>query len=193
MNSIGENQYYPKIKDKVVKICQENNWSVVSTHLLKTVDWVEKLRPDADEGLLIAAVSHDIERIYKDKDSYLGSDLTGKSEAERKKYHQEKSAEIVARLLEEEDAPAELIDRVKMLVSKHEVGGNVDQNLLMDADSISFLENNVEFFVNEMVRAMGKEKVKWKFDWMFNRIVSPEAKKIARPMCDKAINLLESK
>lgn len=78
-----------------------------------------------------------------------------------------------------------------MLVSKHEVGGNDDQNLLKDADSISFFENNVDHFVNKKVGETSKEKVKDKFEWMFNRISSEKAKQIARPWYEEAIKKLK--
>ncbi len=46
-----------------------------------------------------------------------------------------------------------------MLVSKHEVGGNEDQNLLKDADSISFFENQVGHFLSKQTAETGKEKL----------------------------------
>ena len=73
-----------------------------------------------------------------------------------------------------------------MLVSKHEIGGNDDQNLLKDADSISFFENNVEYFVGRTVSETGKEKVKDKFDWMYNRMTSEKAKQFARQLYAEA-------
>jgi len=78
-----------------------------------------------------------------------------------------------------------------MLISKHEEGGNDDQNLLKDADSISFFENNVPLFLTKHVSEVGKEKVKEKFDWMFNRITSEKAKQIARQWYEEAIKKLD--
>ena len=37
-----------------------------------------------------------------------------------------------------------------------------------------------------------KDKIKEKFDWMFNRITFDKAKKISRPMYQKAIKKLEN-
>jgi len=90
-----------------------------------------------------------------------------------------------------EDAEQNLIDKVKMLVLKHEEGGNDEQNLLKDADSISFFENNVPIFLTEQVAKKGKDKVKEKFNWMFNRITSEKAKQIARFWHENAIKELE--
>ena len=77
-----------------------------------------------------------------------------------------------------------------MLVSKHEIGGNDDQNLLKDADSISFFETNVDYFVSMAVSEIGKEKVKDKFDWTFNRITSDKAKQFAQQLYQEAIKKL---
>ena len=68
-------------------------------------------------------------------------------------------ARIIEEFLRKQGANPEIIDRVKMLVSKHEEGGNADQNLLKDADSISFFENNVPIFLN-LAKKIGREKVK---------------------------------
>ena len=36
-------------------------------HSKRTVHWIKVLKPDADEALLIAGMSHDIERAFRDK------------------------------------------------------------------------------------------------------------------------------
>jgi len=77
-----------------------------------------------------------------------------------------------------------------MLVSKHEIGGNDDQNLLKDADSISFFENNVKYFVGRKVNETGKEKVRDKFDWMYHRMTSERAKEFARQLYVEAMKKL---
>lgn len=72
------------------------------------------------------------------------------------------------------------INKVKMLVSKHEVGGNKEQNTLKDADSISFFENNVDYFIEKLSIEIGKKEVRDKFDWTFERITLNKAKEIVR-------------
>lgn len=78
------------------------------------------------------------------------------------------------------------------MISKHEVGGDDDQNLVKDADSISFLENNVDVFLSEHVQKSGKEKVRDKFNWMFDRITGEKAKELARPLYEEAIRRLNA-
>lgn len=150
-------------------------------HLQRNSFWIQKLKPDADEALLIAGIAHDIERAFR----------FNSLKKLRKDIHQKRSAKIIVEFLTKRGAQKEMIKRVKFLVSKHEEGGNADQNLLKDADSISFLENNVYMFLKMMVPRRGKKKVRQKFDWMYSRITSKKAKSIAKPMYKKAIEKLE--
>ena len=160
-------------------------------HLERTVYWVKKLKPDADEALLIAALSHDIgtaQEWKKIRKELQQTKFTDKKLIER---HQKECARIIEEFLRKQGANPEIIDRVKMLVSKHEEGGNADQNLLKDADSISFFENNVPIFLN-LAKKIGREKVKQKFDWMYNRITSEKARRIAKKWYNKAIKDLRN-
>jgi hypothetical protein len=142
--------------------------------------------------LLIAALAHDIERAFR------APDYSGKFNKSEKGFrdeghlihHQKRGAEIIAAFLKKQNADAKLIERVKMLISKHEVGGNREQDLLKDADSVSFFENNVEYFVSDIAPKLGTRKVKDKFDWMFDRVTFRKAKETARPWYEDAIKQL---
>jgi hypothetical protein len=163
-------------------------------HFLRTVHWLKMLKPDADEALFIAAVAHDIERAYRRHEAYdkiKNSDKGFRSD-EHLTHHQEEGAKIICEYLQQIGADQKIIERVRMLVSKHEIGGNDDQNLLKDADSISFFENNVKYFVVRKVNETGKEKVKDKFDWMYDRMTSEKAKRFARQLYGEALKKLGS-
>jgi len=162
-------------------------------HLERTVYWVKKLNPEADEAFLIAAFAHDIERPLGTKEAMQAilDSPEGYSDKEHLERHQEKGAKIIAEFLEKNGVDQELIDRVKMLISKHEVGGNDEQNLLKDADSISFFETNAPDFITHQLPKVGREKVEEKFRWMFDRITSKKAQEIARPMYEKVMGDLE--
>jgi len=161
-------------------------------HFERTVYWLKQLKPDADEALLIAAFAHDIERAFRDHANYdnIKKSAKGFSGDEHLIPHQKKGAKIIADFLEQQGADGKLIERVVMLVNKHEVGGNDDQNLLKDADSISFLENNINHFIDVKVKQTSKQIVKEKFDWMFNRITSEKAKQITRLWYEDGIKRL---
>jgi len=135
---------------------------------------MEQFYPDFTEAHRIAAYSHDIERgIMKERDrDYLNRDFL--------KQHMEDGARIMSDFLKKEGADNETIEKVKHLIKNHEIGGDNEQNALMDADSVSFFETNAEMFVKDRVKEDGYEKIKGKLDWMFNRISTEEHRKFAR-------------
>ena len=183
---------YTKVEQFVVKSFTDVGDERGIKHFLRTVHWIKELRPDADEAMQIAAVAHDIERAYREKETVY--DVFKKKGFQDKDFltnHQEKGAKIIFDFLHEQGASNELIERVRMLISKHEVGGNNDQNTLKDADSISFFENNAMHFVDVMVKKIGNNQVKEKFDWMFNRITSKDAKQIAHKWYEDALAKLK--
>ncbi|HEV7423911.1 MAG TPA: DUF4202 family protein [Candidatus Paceibacterota bacterium] len=155
------------------------------THFERTVYWLEQILPNITDTERIAAYSHDIERAIKgetDRD-YLNLEILRR--------HQEDGAEIIGEFLQKNGADEETINKVKHLVSKHEVGGDAEQNALMDADSISYFETNAQHFVEQRAKTEGYKKIKEKFDWMFNRISSEERKNLARKNYEKWSKELE--
>ena len=158
-------------------------------HLRRTLFWVRELAPDADEALQIAALAHDLQRAFRDgepaaRDGFLDPVLL--------RHHQERGGEIIADFLRREGAAAELADRVRGLVARHEEGGTDPQNLLKDADSLSFFENNTDFFLRVLVPREGRETVRAKFAWMYARITDERARRIARPWYEAALARLNT-
>lgn len=146
-------------------------------HFERTVFWYEKFSPVFSEAHKIAAYAHDIERAFRDDDMSHG-DYNGEFYT---KYHPEKGAEIIGEFLKQNGADAKTVTKVQYLVSKHEVGGDAEQDALMDVDSVSFFETNAETFVTKKALVEGLEKIQGKLDWMFNRIKSGVAREAARP------------
>lgn len=171
--------YFDKTREFVIDSFEKAGKGNNIKHLERTAYWLKQLKPDADEAMLIAAISHDIERALRDSDK--------KPTTEQ---HQEKGAEIIDEFLEKQNAPREMIDKVKNLISKHEIGGTDEENLIKDADSISFLENQVDIFIACVPQETSKEKTLEKFNLMYNRISSPEAKKLAEPFYKNALDKL---
>lgn len=160
-------------------------------HYLRTVFWVKELYPKADESLIVAAVAHDIERAFReDSFDFAKNCKDGFLDREHLRLHQEKGAKIIADFLVKNGADKKLIKKVSGLIAKHEVGGNKEQNILKDADSVSFFENNVGHFIEKDAARVGKEKVRQKFDWMYDRITFSKAKKIVRPWYERGIRSL---
>ena len=71
------------------------------------------------------------------------------------------------------------------------MGGDADQDLIKDADSLSFLENNVDPFIRYKIHEFGFDDVKKKFEWMFNRITSEKARELALPFYKDAMKKSE--
>jgi hypothetical protein len=161
-------------------------------HFDRTVHWLLQLDPHADDALQTAAYAHDIERAFRDK-SYnkIFQNNKGFISQDHLRHHQETGADIISDFLTQASAPEDFIKKVKRLISRHEIGGNADENILKDADSISYFENQIPFFLEVKVKSVGKDKVREKFDWMFSRISSSRAKQLAEPMYLKAIKDLQ--
>jgi len=182
-----------ELYDKVEEFVNDSfNGNVI--HFERTVHWIKELKPDADEALLIAGISHDIERAFRKKGDSQEQTAVNKGfhHPEFFKSHEEIGARIIGEFLEKEGADEHLIQRVKSLILKHEEGGDDDQNLLKDADSVSFFENNIDHFLDAKVKEVGKQKIKKKFYWMYKRITSEKAKQIAKDWYQKAMDRIES-
>lgn len=162
--------------EKVVEYVDQSFQGKQKLHFERAVFWYEKFIPNFTEAHKISAYSHDIERAFRTDDVLVPDDYLDERFL---RYHQEKGAKIMEEFLVQNGAENELIAKVVNLISKHEVGGDEEQNALMDADSVSFFETNAEMFVNKKAPVEGYHKVKAKLDWMFNRISTEEHKKLA--------------
>jgi len=180
---------YNKVEKLIINAYGKNHHAI--PHLQRTAYWLGKLKPDADEAFLIAALAHDVQRALdapkgekppKPKGGFLDKDIM--------KHHQERGGELMEEFLMKEGAAPEFAERVRHLISRHELGGDPDQDLLKDMDSLSFLENNIEFFLSNIETAADKEKVREKFTWMFERISSDEVQTRAEPFFKTAIEKL---
>ncbi len=130
-------------KKKIDQIIKKSSVPEDYVHSENTLDWLLKLKPNADESLKIAALSHDIERAiekrkvrrkdYKDYDAF-------------KDAHALNSAMILAEIMQECNLSKKMIDEVYFLVSHHETGGTKLVDILKDADSISFFDVNLPLY-----------------------------------------------
>jgi len=189
-----KSKLYSKTEEYIIESFSRSTDPGDIKHLQRTAYWISKLKPNADEALLIAALGHHIDRAFSLKDtlSKLKNSEMGARDKEYLKNHQIKCANIMGTFLRSHGADENLIQKVQMLINKHETGGNEDQNLLKDADSISFFENNAERFIERYASELGTRKVREKIDWMFERISSVEAKKIALPIYKNALKLIDN-
>lgn len=160
-----------------------DNYPFNSTHLLRSLEWLDKLAPDATEAVRIATLTHDMERAFPGPDA-IPILLNDRS---YEKAHSDRSARIVGAWLREHAADAALVEEVEQLIRLHEWGGSPDADLVQAADSLSFLETNVELMVGFARNGRySAAAVASKFDQMYQRIQIPSAKQIAEPMWKQA-------
>ena len=119
------------LKDEIIGIISGSEVPEDPVHGQTTLEWLLKLKPDADESLQIAALGHDIERAMEDRkisrDKYDNFDVF-------KEAHAENSAQILKKIMEDFDLEKDLIEKVYQLVCHHETGGDPRSDLIRDAD-----------------------------------------------------------
>lgn len=143
-----------------------------SLHSENVLEWIIKLKSDADEALQIAALAHDIDR------------ADGHKKVKRNNFfdynkfkleHAKNSANILKSILIKCNVKQSIIDESCRLVEQHEVGGDLRSDLLKDADSISFFKINMPFYF----RREGYEETFKRCIWGYNKL-SPKMKKICQ-------------
>src|SRR5215510_2619273 len=159
-----------------------------SNHLIKALEWLDRIAPDATEATRLATLTHDMERAFPGPDQPILARIDGlEIEDEYNKLHSARSAWMVGKWLSEQGADETLVDEVERLIDAHEVGGWPEANLVQAADSLSFLETNIDLFLG--FARDGKrtlDEVAIKFFTTYERIQVPEAKKLALPMYEEA-------
>jgi len=158
-------------------------------HLRRTRDWLLELDPDASEALRLAALTHDIERHFPGGPA---NDLSvaPEDDMEYRRAHSERSAGFVTAWLREQDAGERLVADVERLILAHETGGRREEDLLQAADSLSFLEVNVD--LPEKWAAEGRCSLERGIDqhrWMFERINVSRARELAGPLYERVRSL----
>jgi hypothetical protein len=159
-------------------------------HLLKTLEWLDRVSPGSAESVRLAALTHDMERAFPGLDQPVIKTL---SDPEYERLHSLRSARIVGAWLREQHAREALVEHVEALIVAHEFGGWPEADLVQAVDSLSFLETNIDLFLG-FVRS-GKHpahEVRKKFNSMFGRIQIPRLKLLAQPLVDSALQQLDA-
>lgn len=156
-------------------------------HLRRTLHWLLKLEPDAAEPIRLAALTHDMER------HFAGGPVADRTlpPADDTVYldaHAQRSARIVGEWLRDQGAADATVAEVERLVRLHEVGGDREADLLQAADSLSFLEVNVDVPYAWARRGeCDLDRARAQHFWMFDRIKVPEARTLAQPLYEEAL------
>jgi hypothetical protein len=158
-------------------------------HLERARDWAVRLDPSASLEIRLAAVTHDIERMFP------GGPVFDKSrgrwdDPDYLYAHGCRSAEVVGVWIHEQGPVADGLARseVRRLITLHEFGGLDGADLVQAADSLSFLET-----LQDIVRSWvtGGEcdvaQARAKHQYMADRIRVPEAAELAEPLLKAAL------
>lgn len=159
-------------------------------HLLKSLEWLDRIAPESREAVRLATLTHDMERAFPGPDQPV---MTTFDDPAYLAAHSARSARIVGAWLRMQGAGDGLAKDVEELIRVHEIGGWPEANLVQAADSLSFLETNIDLFLN-MVRS-GKrtvQEVRKKFVDSYDRIQIPGAKELAAPMLQQAQERLKA-
>jgi hypothetical protein len=158
-------------------------------HLIKALEWLDRVAPGSAEAVRLAALTHDMERAFPGPDQPVIKTL---SDPEYERLHSLRSARIVGAWLREQHAKEALVEHVEALIVAHEFGGWPEADLVQAVDSLSFLETNIDLFLG-FVRS-GKHpahEVRKKFNSMFERIQIPRLKVLAQPLVERALERLD--
>ena len=126
---------------------------LLAPHLEGTQRWVLELDPRASEALQLAALTHDMERAYRDG-SPRQEPERGWDDPLYMIAHCERSGRIVGDFLRDEAAPEPLVREVVRLILAHEKGGWEEADVLQAADSLSFFDTNVPLLATWVLRAI---------------------------------------
>jgi hypothetical protein len=97
--------------------------STSAAHLLKAEEWLRRLHPDASQALLLATLTHDMERAFPGPDSPKQDPSRGPDDPYYLQAHAERSARLVSGFLRDQQASEDLIEEVARLICAHEIGG----------------------------------------------------------------------
>jgi hypothetical protein len=155
-----------------------------SQHLVRSLEWLDRIAPGSAEPVRLATLTHDMERAFPGPDQPVWS---GEEDAAYYVAHSGRSARIVGAWLREQGADGETIRQVEELIEAHEFGGWPEANLVQAADSMSFLDVNVDLFLR--FAASGRftvRQVQAKFDYSRDRIQIPWVRELAAPLLERA-------
>ncbi len=163
---------FETLKEEIETILPKSPLDFELTHSQLVLKWVLRLRPEADEALKIAAIAHDIDRAIT---GITEKDLSDYSKIDEfKQEHALRSADFITEILQKHKYPEEIIAKVKHLVTNHEVGGDEETDILMNADSLAYFDYNIPSYLKRNGRDRAIEKIRF----MYKRL-SPEAQKLA--------------
>lgn len=127
-------------------------------HAENTLVWLLRIEPRASRALRIAAFAHDVERAFKYKKVHR---IDFDDFDAFKAAHASNSANILMEILTEYGIDSATSAEACSLVELHETGGNIQADLLRDADSISYFDVNLPLYYQREGWAETKRRSVW--------------------------------
>ncbi|KKU55301.1 MAG: hypothetical protein UY41_C0008G0024 [Candidatus Moranbacteria bacterium GW2011_GWE1_49_15] len=179
-----------EVINKLENFIREKN--IEAEHMLRTGFWLREIYPEADEAMYVAAICHDIERCFPLREGEVKPPKTGddSKDGEYLLWHGKRSAEFTEKLLRGYGFEDEqVMERIITLITDHSFGGSEERDLMMDADSISLLENNILLFIKE---GKDKKELEEKTVSEFEKLSSGKAREFAMPFYEKLLRELRN-
>lgn len=129
-------------------------------HAEDTLAWLLRLRPGAGPALALAALGHDID--HADPRATLARD-DFESYGEFKDAHAACAAGMLRVLLSGCGVNPGIAQRACWLVEHHESGGDVDADLLRDADNLSWFRVNLPGCFDREGRTEALRRCRWSY------------------------------
>jgi hypothetical protein len=162
-------------------------------HLERARDWVVRLDATAPIEVRLAAVTHDIERMFPGGPVF--NKASGRWDDPDYLYaHGRRSAEVVGVWLHGQGDVANGLSRseIRRLITLHEFGGLDGADVVQAADSLSFLETLQDIVRSWVVDGeCGVAQARAKHQYMADRIRLPEAVRLAEPLLKAAMASLD--
>jgi hypothetical protein len=160
-----------------------------SLHMVNSLEWLDRIAPGSPEAVRLATLTHDMERAFPGPDQPIWN---GDEDYAYYVAHSNRSARIVGEWLRGQECAPPFIHHVEELIKVHEFGGWPEADLVQAADSLSFLDVNVDLFLGfAKTGKFSPGQVKAKFVYSHDRIRIPWLQELAKPMMDRAIERLE--
>jgi hypothetical protein len=137
----------------------------------------------------LATLTHDMERAFPGPDAPVWN---GDEDYDYYVAHSNRSARIVGAWLRAAGCGEEFVRETEELIKVHEFGGWPEADLVQAADSLSFLDVNVDLFLGYALS--GKylyDQVRAKFLYSRDRIRIAWARELAQPLLDTALHRLD--
>lgn len=130
------------------------------SHAENVLHWLLVLDPDANEVLQLAAYGHDIERALPDR--YTVKDF--ETYEDYKNAHAKRGGELITKMLLDAGYSQNDAKRAGGLVTEAEFSSDDSQvQLICDADTISFFDNNLAFYRKRYESDVVRKKVNFMY------------------------------